>query len=183
MRAVIGDRARTWGSTLEERRLEFPCDRHLADYDQALFRAVSVEAPAPVLFRWLCQLRVAPYSYDWIDNLGRRSPRQLTAGLDELEVGQTVIGIFELVEFERDRQITVVLPRAHAVFGELAGTYLIVPRDEGSSRLVVKLLWAYPRPAPVAAAARRLLPFGDMVMMRKQLLTLKELAEQQSAAR
>src|SRR5262249_6937940 len=69
---------RTWGSTPAERRMQFPCDRHLPACDDALFRAVSVAAPAPLLFRWLCQLRVAPYSYDWLDNFGRRSPRQLT---------------------------------------------------------------------------------------------------------
>src|SRR5260221_260239 len=81
---------RTWGSTAEERRATFACDRHLPRHDDALFRAVTVAAPAALLFRWLGQLRVAPYSYDWIDNFGRRSPRQLTAGLDDLRVGQPV---------------------------------------------------------------------------------------------
>ena len=57
-----------------ERELPFPCDRHLADHDGAYWRAIDVEAPAPLVFRWLCQLRVTPYSYDLLDNLGRRSP-------------------------------------------------------------------------------------------------------------
>ena len=77
-----------WGSTAAERAEPFPCDRLLADPDAAMFRAVDVEAPAAVSFRWLCQLRAAPYSYDKLDNLGRRSPQALTPGLDELEVGQ-----------------------------------------------------------------------------------------------
>src|SRR5713101_8113421 len=101
--------AYTWGSTAEERTKSFPCDDHLPDAEEACFRAVDVLAPAPILFRWLCQLKVAPYSYDWIDNLGRRSPRTLTAGLEHLEVGQRVMTIFEVVSFERDRHLTVVM--------------------------------------------------------------------------
>ncbi|MCX5731216.1 MAG: hypothetical protein NTY18_07665 [Deltaproteobacteria bacterium] len=35
---------------------------------------VTVAAPATVLFRWLCQLRVAPYSYDRLDDGSPRHP-------------------------------------------------------------------------------------------------------------
>jgi hypothetical protein len=169
------------GSTAQERALEFACDRFVAERGDALYRAVTVNASPAQLFRWLCQLRAAPYSYDWIDNLGRRSPRRLTPGLDRLQVGQRIMRVFQLAAFEPDRHITAVLDRAGALFGDLAVTYLVVPEAEERCRLVVKLAVAYP-PTPIGAAMRGLLPAGDLVMMRKQLLTLKQLAERDADA-
>jgi hypothetical protein len=65
---------RIWGVSKQEQALPFPCDAHLSEPDDVYFRGVDIQAPEASVFRWLCQLRVAPYSYDWIDNLGRRSP-------------------------------------------------------------------------------------------------------------
>jgi len=174
----VGSMAYTWGSTRAEQEAPFPCDRHLADADEAFFRAVDVEAPPAIIFRWLCQLRVAPYSYDWIDNFGRESPRQLTPGLEVLALGQRVMGGFVLVEFETDRHLTAVTqtPPLEALFGQFAASYVVVPRGEARSRLVVKVLARY-APGIFGRVARWLLPWGDFVMMRKQLLTLKHLAE------
>jgi len=166
---------RIWGATAAECAAPFPCDRHLPDPDACLFRAVDVDAPAAVVFHWLCQLRVAPYSYDWIDNGGRRSPPTLTPGLDQLAIGQQVMTTFELVEFERDRHLTIVLRRMRTVFGEFAVTYAVHPVDDRRCRLVVKLAWRYPRRWPRLAAATG--PWLDLVMMRRQLLNLKALAE------
>jgi len=140
-----------------------------------------VAAPARVLFRWLCQLRAAPYSYDWIDNFGRQSPPRLTPGLERLAVGQRVMTFFELVAFEPDRHLTLVAraPGFGAILG-VALSYVVAPRGESSSRLVVKMLVRYPR-GPLGWAMRGLLPWGDLVMMRKQMLTLKRLAEASAA--
>jgi hypothetical protein len=162
--------AHTWGSTAEERTLDFPCDGCLSSVDTVLFRAVDVNATPDAIFRWLCQLRVAPYSYDWIDNLGRQSPRTLTVGLQNLEVGQRVMTIFELVSFERDRHLTVVMrrQRSRKLFGDIAVTYMVLP-----GRLVVKLAG---RCGP--RWKREALAWGDFIMMRKQLLTLKKLMEE-----
>jgi len=167
---------RHWGSTAAERAERYPCDELLADPDVVLYRAVDVGAPGEVVFRWLCQLRVAPYSYDWIDNWGRQSPRELGEGLGRLAPGQRVMRIFRLESFERDRHLTLRLddPWGLRLFGELAGTYRVTSRGSGS-RVVVKLLLRRPRGAFRLLAP--LLPFGDWIMMRKQLLQLKALAE------
>jgi hypothetical protein len=139
----------------------------------ALFRALDVDAHVSVVFRWLCQLRVAPYSYDWIDNRGRRSPQTLTPNLERLEVGQQFM-VFRLAHFENGRSIT--LSADHAIFGRIAVTYRVTPRDDGAGRLVVKLLVAY-RSGPIGWLMAGILPAGDLVMMRRQLLNLKALAE------
>jgi hypothetical protein len=170
----------SWGTTPRERELEFDCDRFVADPADALFRAVTIHAPPALLFRWLCQLRVAPYSYDWIDNLGRHSPRELTPGLDRLEVRQRIMTVFRLASFKPGSHITAVLKRPAPLFRGLAVTYMVLPEGRERSRLVAKIAVAYPR-NPLGTAARLLLPPGDLVMMRKQLLTLKELAERDAA--
>ena len=167
---------RSWGSTEAERAETYPCDSLLADPDDVLYRAVTVAAPPQAVFRWLCQLRVAPYSYDWIDNFGRRSPRELVPGTDELAVGQRVMRIFRLAAWQPDRHLTVVLdnPVGCRVFGDLAVTYRVAAAD-GATRLVVKL--RVRRPRGLFRIVSPLLPSGDLIMMRKQLLTLKSLAE------
>ena len=162
-----------WGSSAEERAAAYPCDEFITDDAQILFRAVDVDAPAELVFRWLCQMRVAPYSYDWIDNFGRRSPRRLIDGLDQLELGQRFI-IFRLVHFETGRSIT--LDSKTAVFGRVVMTYRAEPTSADRSRLVAKLV-VVPPGGLYGAVTRRVLPAGDLVMMRKQLLTFKALAE------
>lgn len=182
MRSVALSVVDSWGSTEAERAAAYPCDRFVEQPDGELFRAVDVAAPAHVVFRWLCQLRVAPYSYDWIDNFGRRSPRRLIDGLEHLEIGQRFVTIFRLVDFEPGRSITI--DSTTPVFGRVVVTYAVTPRDDDGhgdgygarSRLVVKLVFRGPG-GPLGNLLRRVLPAGDLVMMRKQLLNLKALAE------
>jgi hypothetical protein len=166
---------RNWGSTAAERAERFPCDGLLADPPMRLYRAVDVAAPAASVFRRLCQLRAAPYSYDLIDNRGRRSPQALTPGLELLETGQRFMRIFRLAEFEPGRSIT--LRSTGTMFGEVLVTYRVREAGDGRSRLVAKLLVAPPAGPLGSLPARGLLAAGDLVMMRRQLLNLARLAE------
>lgn len=172
--------SQNWGTEVQERKPPFPCDYLITQPDAALYRGITVKAPAEHLFRWLCQMRVAPYSYDWIDNGGRQSPKELTAGLDQLVIGQQVMTIFDLVAFERNRHLTLrIKPRSSGAnaFGDIAVSYLIVPQSPSSCRLLVKLIAKYPQ-GTKGSFMRAFLPWGDLIMMRRQLLNLKQLAEQ-----
>ncbi|MBP1161629.1 hypothetical protein [Rhodococcus sp. PvR099] len=151
-----------WGATEVERGQPLPCDE-LAFGGVQADRAISIDASPQVVYAWLCQLRVAPYSYDLLDRFGRRGPRRRDPELAELEVGQRFMSQFDLVSFVPDRHITLVT-------GKICVTYAVRP-EGGGTRLVVRMHCG----APWVVA--RVLALGDLVMMRKQLLTLKELAE------
>ena len=72
-----------WGSSSQERAEPLACDKLLEDADDCLHRALDVDAPAATVFRWLCQLRAAPYSYDRLDNAGRQDRCSLLVGATE----------------------------------------------------------------------------------------------------
>ncbi|MFF8829421.1 hypothetical protein [Streptomyces sp. NPDC015131] len=173
----MGD-PRVWGAAAGELAAAYPCDDLLGPSAEPWLRAVTVRAPAPTVFRWLCQLKVAPYSYDSLDNFGRRSPRTLTPGAELLETGQRVMTIFELVDFEPDRHLTLLLttPWAVRAFGDFALTYQVDPVDARTTRLVVKMMVGR-RPGRLGAARLRMMAWGDLFMMRRQLGTLRALAE------
>ncbi|WP_280257681.1 hypothetical protein [Nocardia wallacei] len=159
---------RVWGATSAELSAELPCDAELSGTVTVCDRAVGVDAPHGLVFAWLCQLRVAPYSYDLLDNFGRTSPRRRDRRLTELAIGQRFMGAFTLIGFAPAEHITL---RGAGV----AVTYATRPDGDGC-RLHARVRFRGPAwlLAPVL--------IGDFVMMRKQLLTLRELAEREAVA-
>lgn len=166
-----------WAVTETERAAAMPCDAllpHASRFD----RAISIDAPVPLVFAWLCQLRAAPYSYDLLDNTGRRSPRTRSAELTDLAVGQRFVRIFgrvdvfELAAFATDEHITLLQPDFGQLsrLGKVANTYAVTPEDDGT-RLHVRVLFDGPW------LAGQTLALVNLLMMRKQLHTLKALAE------
>lgn len=172
--------ARNWGASDAEVAETYPCDTLVSAPTDRLFRAVTVAADAEMVFRWVCQVKVAPYSYDLIDNRGRRSPQELTPGADNLAVGQRFAVVFTIADYVEGNEITAVTTaRGQRLFGRVALTYRVTRLDSHTSRLVVCLV------LPYRSAWRRVrheaLACGDLVMMRKQLLNLKSLAESTAA--
>jgi len=165
---MIGDR---WGVTDDEVARHYSCDDLVSAPVLQAWRGATVHATADDVWPWVAQIRLAPHSYDWIDNLGRRSPQQLH-DLGEPAPGEhfTTAGTRQL------GRILTVDPRQQLT-GQIMGavmSYALVPAA-GSTRLLLKI---------VVARGRWLAPLlsvGDLVMARRQLLNLKRLAEQSTA--
>ena len=166
--------ARVWNATAAEVAATYPCDGVLERVDQRLLRAVTIDAALPIVFRWLCQLKIAPYSYDLVDNLGRRSPQQLVPGAENLAVGQRVMTIFRVVDFAVDDHLTIRWD-SDRLRGKVVVTYQIRPRADGT-RLVACIETTFPN-GPATPLLKAVFPAGDLLMMRRQLLNLKRLAE------
>jgi hypothetical protein len=162
---LIGDR---WGVTTDETRRRYPCDEIVPEAAFQAWRGVSIRATPDAVWPWVAQIRLGPYSYDWIDNLGRRSPQQLR-GLPDPVVGEsftTALG------GRRLGRIVAVTPGEHltAQIGGVVMSYLLVP-DGSDTRLLLKIVTAGWR------AVAPLLSVGDLIMARRQLLNLARLAE------
>ena len=110
-------------------------------------RAISVAAPPELTWRWLCQIAVAPYSYDWIDNRGRRSPAAPSPPAPTSSCsGRRMAVVFELVAFDAPHHWTALTtPRGRRLFGPVAMTYAAEP-DGAGSRIVCRIVVGAGRP-------------------------------------
>lgn len=182
-----------WGATAAEVATPTPADALVDAPTGRWVRAVSSHASPPDLWRWVCQLTVAPYSYDAVDHWSgtrarlpgtrlavrlpvvRRSPRVLTPGADDLRVGQRLLVLFVVDSFAPGEHLTIRRHRpGRGPVGEFAVTYAVVPAV-GGSRLVATVVIG-DRPGRWAGLVRVALCWGDLVMMRRQLRTLAQLA-------
>lgn len=165
-----------WGATESEIHEFYPCDAEVSGPRLEPHRAISIAAPPAEVFRWLCQMKVAPYSYDLLNNLGRRSPRTLTPGAEQLQLGQRFITAFNLISFLINEHLTLrVNLLGRLMFGELLMSYVVREIDSGSTRLLVKL--SLPRPRGLGWVRHYLTGWLDFFMMRKQLMNIRDLAE------
>ncbi|MFG1672932.1 polyketide cyclase [Micromonospora sp. NPDC049282] len=154
--------------TDDEVARSYPCDGVVAAPTLRAWRGVTIEAPTTTVWPWVAQVRLAPYSYDWIDNLGRRSPRRLV-GLPEPAVGEAFTSVGgraqgRILSVDPGRQLT----------GEIIGavmSYVLAPGVAGTTRLLLKVVMRTNRLVALGLCV------GDLVMARRQLLNLKRLAE------
>ncbi len=169
----------SWGATLAEVGEEWESDRFVADPSMSETRAVDLAAPPDEVFPWLAQMgtgRAGWYSYDLIDNFGRRSARslhpELMVRVDGDRVPAGPIDFVAAVVDAPDEFVLVLDPATvvrHHIEFSLA--FVLRPNSGGTrllSRARARIDGAAGRPAAT------LLRLGDGIMVRRQLLGIRQ---------
>jgi hypothetical protein len=139
---MIGDR---WGVTDAETARSYPCDDFVAAPTLQAWRGVTVRAPAEAVWPWVAQVLPEPKAGErFTTAAGRQRGR--------------------IVSVDPGEQLTATIMGAYL-------SYVLVPADQGATRLLLKVV---SRAGKLAAVG---LSVGDLVMARRQLLNLKRLAE------
>ena len=169
-----------WGSTDDEIHRGMPGDDLVDRPTFNATRAVTVEAAPEHIWPWLLQIginRAGWYSYDWLDNLGRRSATEIIPELQDLHVGDLIP-----VSPDGKHGFTVwnFKPLEWMVWtnesGHASWLWLLDPIDQKTTRLITRVRMKYQWFRP-SIAFDLLVEFADLPMMRKCMLGIKERAE------
>lgn len=172
-----------WRTTSDERAMKLPGDQYNNAPKRVTNRAVTINAPAEIIYPWIVQIgadKSGMYSYTWLENLvGCKMAKDETihpewhnlAAGDEMKMcaGDFAPPPYIVVE---------VLPNQAVIYGhknkeswEDIWQFVLVPQPDGTIRLISRTstnmvggMWEVIRPISFA-------------MERKMLLTIKHLAE------
>lgn len=171
-----------WGTLPHEPSLPMPGDELIPHPAMSATRAVVIDAPPHQVYPWFAQMGPGPagwYSYDRIDNRGIESARRINPEWVITEPGESMGGMagirFDVVEAAPDRHLVITV----VTDGPLAFTmsYLLQPWGPGATRVLVRVRGASQDGRWLDPLIRFGLGPGDFVMVRRQLLGVKERVE------
>ncbi|MFT4246350.1 MAG: hypothetical protein QM571_07590 [Micrococcaceae bacterium] len=162
-------------ATQSEIATSSPADDLMPENSERSIRCITIAASTSTVYRWLCQLTLAPYSFDTIDFLGRRSPRKLVPGAGKIKIGQNFL-IFSITDFKKDSYIAgISRPEFARIYGDLAVSYTVIALENGNTRLRANLCVANRNKG--FGLFKLFLAAGDKIMAGRQLRVLKACAE------
>lgn len=174
-----------WGATAEELRRVLPGDDLVENPTFNATRAITIVAPPEDVWPWLVQVgvnRAGWYSYDLLDNLGRTSARRIVPELQALRPG-------DLLPMSPDGKHGI---RVHALEqprwmiwgtpGDTTWVWVLEPLPGEGTRLVARVRSEYRWLSP-SILFSLLLEFGDIWMMRRMLLNLRDRIEEAATSK
>ena len=178
---VLRPWTKRWGATDDEVARPMPGDAVVARADYVATRAVTIQASPDDVWPWLVQIgsgRGGWYSYDRLDNGGVPSATEVLPDFQSLAVGQLV----PMVPGDEIGVWVKEIDPGHRVLwwdrkGEYSWEWILDEGSPGVTRLVSRLRATYP---PLLSARTLYTAFattGDVVMMRRCLLGIRDRAE------
>jgi len=178
---VIRPWQHTWGATAAEARRAMPGDELVGSPDFNATRALTVNADPAAIWPWLKQLgykRGGFYSYDYLDNDGIPSARTILPEYQDTKVGDQIPigeGVYvQVVEIEPEHAL--VLQFEEGPWGGNSWVFCLYPEPDGTTRLISRLRVRYQHGFP-DILPWLMLDTGEIIMMRRCLLGIKERVE------
>ncbi len=174
----------TWGATPGEVAGSLPGDDLVPRPTFNATRAITIAALPQEIWPWLVQVgltRAGWYSYDLLDNLGRHSARRIIPELQHLAPGDVVPMSPDGKQGMRVHAMDAPRSMIWGTPGDTTWVWQLDPAADGSTRLVTRVRSRYRWLSP-SIAFSVLLEFGDIWMMRKMLLNLRDRTEQGRSA-
>jgi hypothetical protein len=169
-----------WGVTRAEIERPLPGDDVVPDPSFNATRAVTIHTSAQNIYPWIVQMgmnRAGWYSYDVLDNLGRKSAETLLAQYQDPQIGDLIpmspdgkYGIW-VRDFRKDRWMLWWNRN-----GDTTWLWVIEPEGPDRCRLLTRVRTKY-RWLSFSAPFNLLIEFCDLPMMRKCMLGIKRRAE------
>jgi len=170
-----------WGASNAEISQPMPGDELVAHPSFNATRAVTIAAPVEKIYPWIVQIgvtRAGWYSYDLLDNLGRPSAIQILPQYQHIQPGDLIpmspdgkYGIW-VKDFQQDSWILW----SDGQSGDTSWVWKIDSLGENSCRLITRVRTKY-HWLSAAFLFNLLIEFGDLIMMRKCMLGIKQRAE------
>lgn len=170
----------TWGATKEEAARPLPGDDIVKKTHFVATRAVTIHAPPSEVWKWIVQIgsaRAGWYSIDWIDNGGKESSRVILPEFQKIEQDYFIPftpdqknGMW-VKEFKEHENILWWDKKGNATW-----LWNLSEVEGGKTRLITRLRTKYDFKFPWVIYYI-LYDLGDIVMMSKCMLGIKERAE------
>ncbi len=169
-----------WGATDDEIKRAMPGDDVVTNPSFNATRAVTINAPAENIYPWIVQMgvtRAGWYSYDILDNLGRKSAESILPEHQSIQAGDVIPMSPDgkqgmLVKDFKNNEWMLWLDKP----GDCSWVWKIYSEGESHTRLVTRVRMKY-RLFSLSIAFNLLVEFFDILMMRKCMLGIKRRAE------
>jgi len=145
-----------------------------------LLRSIDVQSCTSSIYVWLKQLRIAPYSYDLLDNRGRKSPGYIIENLPQLKINTHFLLAFHIFGFEENKFIAgrfcqPINPPVNRYVKEMYIEYRI--QESGTNvRLWCKVKGWYNNDL-ASQGFYRIFSAVNLIMTTRQLRNIKKLSE------
>lgn len=174
-----------WGATSEEVRRAMPGDDIVEAPSFDATRSVTIKASPSDIYPWIAQMglnRAGWYSYDLLDNLGRKSVEEILPAFQNAQVGTLIpmspdnnYGMW-IKDFERNKWMLWWDKK-----GDATWVWGIYPAGKSHSRLVTRVRLEY-KWVSYEIFFNILIEFFDILMMRKCMRGIKRRAESLSSS-